>query len=228
MKMKMNVLAAAVALVSVAGINPAQATIADGYGGNGQLFLTVWDNVANTVYVRNLNLSMNDFLPNSIAPRAGDNPLQGTMTPEAGVNMSFAGDALFTSTFAASSVANIQWTVAAGDALTGGTFGFNRELFTTNLGQGAWKYTNGAVSTGNLNINTFLFNANNNLGCALADACAGTGPTTFQPGLTNVNTAGTGFGDMGFYYVSRTSTNNLANAQEVAFGNSTGLAKWTL
>ena len=59
--MKLKFLVAALAF---AAASPTFAAIADGSTGNGQLFMSVWDPVAQTSYIRNLNVDMNTFIAN--------------------------------------------------------------------------------------------------------------------------------------------------------------------
>lgn len=59
MNFKLNALVAALIMAASA---PALATIEDGSLGNGELFLTVWDEVGQKSYTLDLNLKMDDFL----------------------------------------------------------------------------------------------------------------------------------------------------------------------
>ena len=103
MKFNMKLLAAALAMAAVGQASAAPITLGSTQGGS-SLFLSVWDNTTNESYTRNLGVNLNSFLPNSITTLPNDGnvagtPVTGNKTPEAGVNIAFAGDALFTSTF---------------------------------------------------------------------------------------------------------------------------------
>jgi hypothetical protein len=57
--MKLKMIAAALAFAAAGNAN---ALITDGSGGNGELFLTVWNQDAQISYTRDLNVTLNDFL----------------------------------------------------------------------------------------------------------------------------------------------------------------------
>lgn len=90
--------ALAAAAVSMAFAAPAMA-IDSPTTGNGGLFLTAWDSStgATTAYARDLGMTMDQFLANP------------------NVDLSFAADATFVSTFSGVAASNIQWNVVAGD-----------------------------------------------------------------------------------------------------------------
>jgi hypothetical protein len=66
--------------------------------GNSSMVLAVWDDVAQTSYVRDLGINYNDFLPSSPA------------APQV-----FATDSIFANAFAGSTAANIRWAVVGGE-----------------------------------------------------------------------------------------------------------------
>src|SRR5262245_58204602 len=206
MKMKLKTLVAAVALTVAAPYANAAIDLAS--TGNGELFFTAWDNVANVSYTRQLEVRLNDFLPNSLG---------GNATPESGLNLSFAGDALFASTFAGSSAGNIQWNVATADSLPNGaaTAPNSLRILTTSTqsAPAALSLTNTGVNTAAQRVNTFQTSLNSN-GCDVNASCATNDPASPAFGGSNSNwgasfgntgnmqTAGTGFGSLFFYYVT--------------------------
>lgn len=98
MKFSLKTLAAAVALVAVAGT--ASAAIDNGAGGNGELFFSIWD--ANGSYTRDLNITIDAY--------------QADLAATGNQNLSWAADASFSSFLA--SVANpaaLNWSVVAAD-----------------------------------------------------------------------------------------------------------------
>ena len=110
MNFSLKSIAVAVTLaVAAAGAN---AAIDNGAGGNGELFLNVWD--ANGSYTRDLNLSIDAF---ESALAAGGN-----------LNLSFTGDANLTAFLGTADAASLQWNVVAGDGE-----GDNRLLTTFTL-----------------------------------------------------------------------------------------------
>ena len=193
---------------------------------NGSLFLTVWDSVASKSYTRDLGLKLNDFL-SGIAPTA--------MAPPP-----FAGDALFASTFAASTASNIKWNIVAGDGVSStiGTYNPTR-LITTGVAAPLSTLTNGGMTTATTSTKVFESAANLN-GCDLNASCATNDPANTAFGgksnwgnnfgnVTAFNNAGTGFGSsLGFYYLSSTNTGLFGKASINKFANATGAASWTL
>src|SRR5262249_4125975 len=124
--MKVN-LKLALAAGAVASAFAGQAHALTVPGSSGELFLSVWDSSTGGTqsYVRDLGLSLTQFLPSGTVISAADGGGVGTMTPAGGLNLTFASDALFTSTFAGVSAANLRWNVTAGDFTTSGSTNTN-------------------------------------------------------------------------------------------------------
>lgn len=244
MNLKLKVAAAAVGLALGA---QAQAITLPGTG-NGELFLTVWDPVRQVSYSRGLDVLMNDFLPSQVNPNPETGAPAGTRTPEAGVNLSFAGDSLFNSTFATSMSSNIRWNIAAADNAPISGANRTRALVTGQLGYDlGTPYTNAGVTATAGAVQAFASALNNNWGCGGAtDSCAtvaGVGPVPGDLGfggdvqwgerLNNTLPSdwvsyGTGFGSsLGFFYFRNNGTGALG-ATELAFANSANTATWTL
>ena len=133
MKFNLQILAAAAAVL-VAGPATAALTLGSVPGGS-SLMLSVWDNVANVSYTRNLGPNLNTFLPSGFTTLPTDGTVTGTpnvgdKTPDGGLNLNFSGDALFASTFGASQTANIQWNIVAFDNQNSTATGLSRAITT--------------------------------------------------------------------------------------------------
>jgi hypothetical protein len=121
MKFALKVIAASIAL---AAANQAGAAIADwnstGSTGSGELFLAVWDQSAQTSYIRDLGIRMNDFMP---ALGTGANALDKTtigtnLTATGALAAPFGGVGSNTVSFSAGLGASPS--IAAGSVLTPG------------------------------------------------------------------------------------------------------------
>ena len=134
--MKMKLLVAAVAL---AAAGQASAAIVTSASGNGELFLSVYDAVAQKSYTRDLGITIDQFLSaGSIAPVSGSNfAFNPSATPAVGAgnvvsdgyHLTFGVDALLQSFMGNAGVLNsgITWGVGAMDGN-----GVHRYLTTTN------------------------------------------------------------------------------------------------
>lgn len=115
MKLKMIALAAATMLASAS----AMAAIAPGSTGNGELFLSVFDNSAKVSYTLDLGVRMNDFLSGAQV--------------DAGYSKSWSlalADGNFTSFLGQVTATNLRWSVMAVDS-TGGINAHGQRLLTT-------------------------------------------------------------------------------------------------
>jgi hypothetical protein len=248
MKFNLQLLAAAAAL-AVAGHASAALTAGSAPGGS-SLVLSVWDSVANVSYTRVLgNNVLNSFLPSGFTTLPGDGttpgtPTTGDKTPELGLTLNFAGDGLFTTTFAGSNAANIQWNVVAFDSVNSNatTGGYSRVITTatgapTTLNSGVGGMTQGA----NNYFNALL--SQTNIGNTGVNSAAVTDPGSqafagnpnFGPGINGNalqgNSAGTGFGEsLSFFYIARSSFTggNSTPATILQYANSVGGATWSL
>jgi hypothetical protein len=104
MNFTVKALAAAIALTASAGANAAYIPAATGTGST--VLLLAWDNVAEVGYVRDLGVTYSSFF----------NQSNGSLTAFAGTAAEYATDALFGTTFGASTPSNIVWGVTAIDA----------------------------------------------------------------------------------------------------------------
>lgn len=116
--LKLKYLTAATLLAIAGQAGAATVGITDGspddfaVEGNGEFILTVWDEVRQISYVRQLEMFLNDFVPSN---KVGVGGGTGDATPETGLSLTFAGDATFVSSFSASNPNDIKWHVSAAD-----------------------------------------------------------------------------------------------------------------
>lgn len=222
MKHKLKAVIAAVALSIGAGA--ASAAIVQPSTGDGEMFLTVWDSVANVSYTRQLEINLGAFTGTS--------------------NLSFAGDSLFASTFAGSSASNIMWNVVAGDNTPGSNQNTNGNLrllttSTNTVGSGI-SLTNAGLNAASNNTNTFV-SALNAMGCDLNPSCATSDPSDAGFGggggwgpsfgnVGNVSNAGGGFGSLNFWYLTGGGGTIATQVSKTRFNALDGVnpAVWTL
>ena len=141
MKLKMKLMAAAVALVASAGAN---AAIDNGAGGNGELFFSIWD--ANGSYTRSLETSIDSF--------------QSQLAATGNLALSWAADTTFTSFLAGvASPAALKWNVVALDGV-----GARRLLTTYTLPETNPIMTADVVRSAVLNGQGFVNAVNTALG----------------------------------------------------------------
>lgn len=242
MKMKYKVLAASIA-IAVSG--QALAALDLPSTNNGSLWLTVWDTSigATKSYHRDLGVNVNDFLPSNITAVANDGGVTGNKTPEAGLNISFASDATWTTFLSGLNLANLAWNVVGSDSGLGGAVGQARLLVTQQTTQVAAPAVNkNAVNTAAGRGNTAGTDLNNNWGCGTSASCIVTDPSAQGYGnstglwgdrLGNAlpATAGTS-GAVGsllnFFYFAINGTGATNADVRQAFANTTGRATMQL
>lgn len=132
---KIKSLAVAVTLAVAAG--SVHAKIATGQSGNGELFLSVWDQVGAKSYVRDLGITMNDFgtlnAPTQTAAAPGS--FVNYVDSNAGSSKSWATDttwATFTAGKTAAEINSFVWDVYAMDGVGTTAAHTKRYLTTTN------------------------------------------------------------------------------------------------
>lgn len=233
MKFPMKKLVVALALAAAAG--QASAAVVSASTGDGDLFLTAWDSVANVSYSRDLGVDLNTFLANA--------------TPSAGLTDVFAGDSLFQSAFASSTPSNISWNIVAGDNIVNGgsaTAAGSLRFLTTSTFASASSivYKSATMQTGTNDIANFQgYQVTDptpaGTGCDTNPSCVITNPSDpgfGAAGTWNINMGGTGtldnastgFGSsLYFYYITGGGT-TLSNASKTIFANATGDGKWSL
>jgi len=233
--MKFNLKKLVVALALAAAAGQASAAVVPASTGNGDLFLTAWDSSLNLSYSRDLGVDLTSFLANGMSA--------------SGLTSVFAGDALFTTTFANSSANNISWNIVAGDNVVNGTpnaAGSLRILSTSTVTPGTgFIFKNSSLQGATNNINNFQgYQVNDPLpagtGCGTNPSCVITnsadpgfgGNTTWGSSLGGngtISNVGTGFGSsLFFYYITGNGGNSLASSTLTAFANAAGNGTWTL
>ena len=243
MKMKMKALVAALALAGVAG--QANATIADGSTGSGELFLTVWSATLQTSYTRDLGITMADFANlGTTAPVAGTyafnpNGTVGTTAGNvntAGYGVTFSADSTLTS--ALLNASDTIWMIGALDST--GTAAGAKTLLTTQVGPVAAQ-TNTNLSNAITNGNNFVAPVNatgtHPVGNAVngsslntpADGNAYTGTATLDTWGGLISTAAGAVGQsLSFWALSNSSTGGTAAMKATQYANANGASQWTL
>lgn len=206
--MQLKLVAAAASLV-VSG--SALASIADGSGGNGELFFNIYDSVAQVSYVKDLGIFMNDFLPGSTAAN-------GPLT------FNLATDPNWLSFLPLVNSTNLRYNVAALDSTPA-----NRYLSTTNDDVNTIRatQTNGTL-IGFAGVNSYI-NAVNGLGSNPGSTSVNGSATEPSAGPTDSGYFGFGFAEdwrgkakfnsmanvdtpTSFYELNKSSSSNLAKA----------------
>ena len=229
MKLKLKLVVAAMAF-AVTG--QAFAAIAPGSTGNGELFMSVYDGVAQTSYVRDLGVDMNTFIAN------GSN---------AGYSLNYAADSLLTSTFNLATNTNLLWNVAALDTTVtpGVTYLGQRYLSTTNSptsqfigvqsnsNLAGFSTVDGYVNAINLSDGT---NDPTNTALNVSSVHSGSGNSAYFGNNFKNNwnssakfdsTAAVGT-SLSFFSLTPSSSSGLGKATITQFGNANGNASWTL
>ncbi len=226
MKLKLKMMAIAAALASLAG--GAQADITTQNTNNGNMVLTVFNQVNKAWYIRDLGFTIDTFMPTGTLASVGNptSALVGNKTPEAGLLLNAAntanfGDAAWGSWFAAQTANDLRWTVSAGDTLSGGVQGFQRLITSsTNLSETA---TNGNVGNfvgpSNYGSSQGFFNS------ATLSRFDSTGANPYQASLdTNFLLGGDGLATIGqnagLFYFARNSSSSTSQSTGGAFSNS--------
>ena len=237
MKLKLIALALAAA---AAGQAHAAGTV-DFASGDGNLFLSVWDPVAQTSYSRDLGVDLNSFAPNATVNTA---PTFNSQYETAGYTQGFTADALLTQYLSTANQANLVWNIGAGDNQGSGKNGY-RFLSTSPA-----DFT--AVST---QVNTLVKSINNNVPNAIASALAASGTSSLTANAnsgymyagdssysynwgsntTGWNTTSALGGGSNFYFMTPSSSINLpttkALVHQFGYTNAQGqfeAATWTL
>jgi len=145
------------ASVLVAASGAANAAYVTAQGHPSSVVLTAFDTTLNVGYVRDLGIKYDTFYANLSA----GNALAGLNT---------AGDATFTSTFAASNINDIQWNITAGLDLTDPD-----DRLLTSAADGTSPWTNNSTMGGASGNMSIFFDNLNTGSCAGAIVCAGGG-----------------------------------------------------
>lgn len=237
MKMKMTMLAAALAL-TVAG--QANAAIVAGTDGSSDVILTIWDSVNNTSYQKDLGINLSSFLSGV----SGTNTALIANTSLTSVaSQSFAADALLTSYLATANQSDLIWNVTAIDNTGALNFRQKQLITTTNVNIKSVANSLSTVSP-NSNMNTAVGNLDLTLVSANGAVNANSGgvntSVTAGPAdawIAKINQANTSLAfrtssaigsTMNFWYVTPSSTSAVGKASVAQFGSTAGVATWTL
>jgi hypothetical protein len=247
MNFKLNALVAA-ALLSAAGSASAITAANDVSTGNAYLLLTVLDANYNggvgRSYTRSLEVAMNDF--GTINRATGgfatnvDSLLSGNQTWATGALWSD-----FTAGMDVATIAGLQWDVTAVDGFGTSAADQKRVISTsaTNLvdafaASGTLANNNAIVAAGNQSdfywdaaIAAMGTGTEIIVGDAASQAFAISGVahgSHLSDALGNISTMGNVGDSMGFYYLTRSSTSNTAEALVRAYGNANGASTFTL
>ncbi len=227
MKFQLKALVAALALVAAV---PAQAAIAPGSTGNGELVLTVWDQVANISATFDLGKSYSEFsiagtaFPNS-GVTANDTAFSWNLSTDAGYSTAW-GQFL-----AASNSANTVYAIGASDAIGAGAG--SRGLITS-FAEAGNNITTGQVQNATVNFDAYtngtsfgpsvLFENHSLVANGSSVANAGAGYALAQYGITSKVGANSGIGAKAIGAIG----SNLQVAQYVTAGSSFATAPLTI
>ncbi len=239
MKSNLKAIAAAVAMISMAGA--AQAAIVTENTNNGNFVLTAFNQVTKAWYMRDLGFTINTFLPTGVNASVGDpsSGLVGNSTPAAGLTLdknnttSFGSTGSWATWIAGQVLSDIRWNVTAVDPFTSGAAnGVGRLLVSS---------ANATETSSNGQLTNFTNSSN-----------AGSAQSYFNPAQVGISASNTGaipyqdslddnFGlgsdglamlDQGvglFYFARSTQTGGSPNpANGGTFQNSTNVAVVTL
>jgi hypothetical protein len=202
--------------------------------GNGGLIITVFDTVRQVSLTEYLGVTIDQFLPGA-----------GNATPEAGLSFDFGTLSGFSTVFGTSDVANIQYTITAGDSIASSGSQTGQRLATTlaaGTGLGFAGGTvrnsaaNGAILAQRTAIGSILLGASNCNGVnpcntVVAADSAYLGGTNWGKtlGVTAGITAGSAAGTpMGFYLLTVSSETGSQVTTKQQYANSANSAQWLL
>lgn len=240
---KLKALAAAVAVVVTGLSGTANAGIANAQDGNGELFLTVWDEAGLRSYSRDLGIRMNDFGTQNAPVSAGF----ASFADASGSNLNVAGDATW-ATFiggkTAAEIATYKWGLSAFDSNGSGAAGQVRVLYTTKDDDQARAAEAGTLQN-NASVSNLVgttdthINALNGLDTnfALNNSYIVTDSTStayggfFFANFLNKTPQLTPYAQVGesqnFMYLSRSATQSTPEAVFRKYGNTIGASSWS-
>lgn len=233
MKMKMTLMASALAFAVAGQANAAIVDMANATGSN--LVLSIWDTTSLTSYTKDLGINMSSFV-------SGVSGTASALTANSASvgNLSFAADTLLGSYLAGVTQATTVWNVTAGDNIGTGFRG-QQYLSTTNA--------TAATVKGQANSQLTQFGGANGAGGYYTQTSGAMGATntsvTSSSATPNTYAGGTGFGTnwsaksvfnstaaigstLGFWYLTPSSTSNIAKASVAQFNGGAANAAWTL
>lgn len=248
MNFKLNALVAA-ALLSAAGSASAITATDNVSQGNAFLLLTVLDANFNAgvgrSYTRSLEVAMNDF---GTQNRATGGFTTNVDLPTS-LNQNWATGALwgtFTAGMNAATISALKWDVTALDSF-GTSAADQKRILTTSDTNLQEQIANSTITTtSNTELNNATLNQDIYWNAAIAEMGAGTEiivedtasnawaisvavhGTNFSGKTPDFGTVGNVGDSMGFYYLTRSSSSNTAEALAVAYGNAAGASTFTL
>lgn len=232
MNMKLKALVAVTAMAIAAQAN---AAIDSSTTGNGELFLTVWDNAAKISYTRDLGTNLNDFL---VAPAsAAGLKIDGSLVTTGSTYAQYKTDANWTTfigALGASGTSNLQWNIGAMDSTGITVGGGSRYLSTSNNTLAQVKgQSNSALNTFNISnnlvtgVNAFGTHQTSGLtgdgsavnvgtdGSAYAETWYGNNWFNKAQGWTSSAAIGQ---DLNFFFLTTSSSAGLAKASVTQYG----------
>jgi hypothetical protein len=248
--MHMTLKAVAAALL-IASSGAAMADIANGETGNGELFLSVWDQVNSQSYIRDLNVGMNSFgtinRPTGgfatnvdVWTGPGTNPIRFTSMADSNWTTFLSGksDAVIDqfvwdvialdSTTVGSVPDGIRYLTTSGTALNWSTTTGNQQNNSSIVGfQGANAYVNAVnlTLTGDTSVGgSAIFGA----GSAAYMGEGTSGKLDNFGTFARFKTTGLIGNPLDFYYITRSSASAPAEGLAVKYGNIGGDAEWLL
>ncbi len=246
MQMTMKAVAAALLVVSSGA---AMADIAGGETGNGELFLSVWDQVNSQSYIRDLNIGMNSFgtinrptggFSTNVDSLVGTNPLRFSSAADGNWTTFLAGksDAVIDqfvwdvialdSTTVGSVPDGIRYLTTSGTALNWATTTGNQQNNSSIVGfQGANAYVNAVnlTLTGDTSVGgSAIFGA----GSAAYMGEGTSGKLDNFGTFARFKTTGLIGNPLDFYYITRSSASAPAEGLAVKYGNIAGDGEWLL
>lgn len=242
--MKLKLLVTALALAAAGHAN---AAIVTSPSGNGELFLSVYDSVAEKSYTRDLGLTIDQFLnTGSVAVASGSTlPFNPSLTPTTvagnvlspGYHLIFGADSLLTSFMGANGHLNsgITWGIGAMDS-----WGTNRYLSTTNAAAATIGTLTNAQLKSFSTVDTYI-TAVNNMGTHLtglngsSTATATDGAAYFLTGSGDKWNQKANFSSMAgvgvaqnFFLLSTVGTGTNTKISVAQYANQYGAATWNL
>jgi hypothetical protein len=234
LKMKMGMLAGALAL-AVAG--QANASMVTGTTGSSDAILQIWDSANNTSYTKDLGINLSSFLSGVSGTSTALTANSGNATTPVG-NQLFTADSLLTSFLSTANQAALVWNVTAVDNTGALNFGLKQLITTT-----AVNIKSAANSLSTVTQNTQLQTAIGNLDLTYSAANGASGASTsVTAGSSDTwiakinqlntslafNTSGTLGSTLNFWYLTPSSTSTIAKSSVAEFGNSQQVATWNL
>lgn len=240
---KLKVLAAAIGIAVTGFSGMANAAIAGGNTGNGELYLTVWDQTGQRSYTRDLGITMDTFGTQNAPANAGFT----SFADAAASNLNISNEptwATFIGGQTPSQVSSYLWAVTAWDSVGTGAQGQLRGLYTSKTDDQARAadtasnlLQNGRASALIINQEpvTFALNGSDtNLGVnasyiitdAASTGYAGYTDSIFLAQAPNLTPWAVVGESMNFMYLTRSSTGSTPEASFTKYGNTVGASSW--